>query len=107
MSTLPRDAGPEVLPELDMIRLGPLVAYQTGIVGYGHELLVWHWCDHHLWTGRSGFDADPDSYRMWTPAAVGAHDLISLDPLHLEPSVYWPDCCGLHGFIRGGVWTDA
>lgn len=104
------NADPAVLPEPDMIRVGPLVAYQTGVEGYERShggLLVWHWCDHHLWAGRPGYDRDPDGYRMWTPGAVGAHTLVSLDPLHLEPSVYWPDCCGLHGWIRGGVWSDA
>lgn len=34
----------------------------------------------------------------------------SLDPLHIEPSVFMnPDRggCGLHGFIRGGRWINA
>lgn len=69
-------------------------------------LWVWHWCDHHLWVGREGYDANPGEYVRWMPTGVGAHDLISVDPLHIEASVYWPDCCGMHGFIRGGQWAS-
>lgn len=97
---------PDVLPE-GTTRLGPLVAWGWTGVGSDRVLYVWHWCDHHLWAGRDHYDTHRDEYRMWTPAGVAAHALISTDPLHLEPSVYWPDCCGLHGFIRNGVWTDA
>jgi hypothetical protein len=32
------------------------------------------------------------------------HQLVSLDPLHLEPSLILP--CGVHGWIRGGAWVD-
>lgn len=34
--------------------------------------------------------------------------LISLDPLHIEPSLLHrrPDGCGHHGFIRDGRWED-
>lgn len=45
--------------------------------------------------------------RIYTlPVGVGRHDLIADEPLHLEPSLLWP-CCGKHGFVRGGVWTEA
>ena len=100
--------GPEILPE-GATRLGPLVAYEFDpSTRFSHGgLIIWHWCDHHLWAGRPDFDAHPEEYRRWVPAGVGAHQLVSADPLHLEPSVYWPDCCGLHGWIRAGAWTDA
>ena len=99
---------PDVLPE-GSTRLGPMVAYEFAPeTGWAHGgLIVWHWCDHHLWAGRSDFDARPEHYRRWVPAGVGAHTLVSAVPLHLEPSVYWPDCCGAHGFIRSGAWLDA
>jgi hypothetical protein len=32
--------------------------------------------------------------------------LVSLDPLHLEPSLLCR-VCGSHGFIRGGKWVPA
>lgn len=70
-------------------------------------LRVWHWCDHHLWAGRSGYDAEPELYVRWVPASADRHDFISAEPLHLEPSVYWPECCGTHGFIRDGQWIPA
>ncbi len=43
----------------------------------------------------------------WFWAGTGRHQLISLDPLHLEPSIGWTDCCGRHGFIRNGKWEPA
>ena len=42
---------------------------------------------------------------MWQSAS--RHQLISLDPLHLEPSIGWMECCGRHGFIRNGEWEPA
>lgn len=50
-------------------------------------------CGHiALWDGSQG----PN--RTWT--------LISLDPLHLEPSLLCR-ICGDHGFIRDGKWVPA
>lgn len=95
---------PEVLPD-GAIRVGPLVAWQMMDFGRGPQVYVWHWCDHHLWAGRKGYDAHPEDFVFWVPTGTAAHTLVSIDPLHLEPSVYWPDCCGLHGFIREGRWT--
>lgn len=42
---------------------------------------------------------------IWRPC--GRHTVVSLDPLHLEPSIGWTDCCGRHGFIRGGKWEPS
>lgn len=101
--------GPDVIPP-DWTRVGPLVAYEFksgSHLGHG-GLIVWHWCDHRLWAGREHFDAHPEEYPSgWVAAGAGLHQLVSADPLHLEPSAYWPDCCGLHGFIRSGAWVDA
>lgn len=102
-------AGPDELPKF-ATRLGPLVAYSWTSDGRTiNDLWIWHWCEHPLWEGRgkTEFEAHRDDYRFWSPAGVGAHDLITVDPLHIEASVYWPDCCGLHGWIRDGRWTDA
>lgn len=33
-------------------------------------------------------------------------DWPTLEPLHLEPSLLWK-CCGLHGFVRNGMWITA
>jgi hypothetical protein len=63
--------------------------------------IFWHWCaalanvpEEHMVTGR------------WVAAGTGAHTLVSREPLHLEPSLLWK-CCGLHGFVRDGVWIPA
>lgn len=72
------------------------------------QLLVWHNCDRSVWLADP---SKPDNvvreYEGWTPAGVGLHDLISAEPLHIEASVYWPTCCGMHGFIRDGRWVSA
>ena len=51
----------------------------------------WHWCTTHA---------------RWDGAGTGGHELISREPLHLEPSLHWL-CCGLHGWARGGIWSSA
>lgn len=42
----------------------------------------------------------------WTPTGVGAHTLVSIEPLTITASVYWPECCGQHGFITDGSWIQ-
>lgn len=34
------------------------------------------------------------------------HQLVSEDPLHVEPSILCPEC-GDHGYIRDGQWVPA
>lgn len=62
----------------------------------------WHWC--------RALEDVPDERKVhkgcWAPAGTSAHTLVSRDPLHLEPSLLW-QCCGLHGFVRGGAWIPA
>ena len=94
----------------EVTMLADNVAY-SWTCGKNHDhviecLWVWHDCNQGL--------ADPnrkriraDDYVGWSPTGVGKHDLISSDPLHIEASVYWPACCGLHGWIRDGRWIDA
>lgn len=98
----------DTLPIDGAVRLGPdsFCTWTWGLrEGESECLLVWHWCTHAKWIERGG---DPTLCRpRWAAGGVGAHQLISRDPLHLEPSVYWPDCCGTHGFIRGGAWMSA
>lgn len=62
------------------------------------RLVIWHWCP--------AFALDDEPGGRWAPARADKHDLMALDPLHLEPSILW-DCCGKHGWIRQGAWTDA
>ena len=63
------------------------------------SILVWHWCPR--WPQIS---EAPDG--KWIAANVAAHDLVSIDPLHLDPSLLW-ECCGKHGWVRAGAWSDA
>ena len=71
--------------------------WSSPAVGYVHQLWVWHWCTRELYNGVPG----------WAPGGVGRHTLVSREPLHLEPSVFWRECCGKHGWIRDGQWADA
>ena len=41
--------------------------------------------------------------REWTPRTLW--ELVSLDPLHVEPSIRCG--CGEHGWIRNGKWVQA
>lgn len=66
-------------------------------------IYVWHDCDQTL-----GPDSVAPGERFgWRPAGVRAHTLVQIEPLTITASVYWPDCCGLHGFITDGRWIDA
>lgn len=104
--TDPAEADPWVdpsRPPVDAIDCGGGVWVSWGTsMNRGDEPLVWHWCTRDKWRGR-----DIPALPRWAPCGVGAHTLVSRDPFHVEPSVYWPDCCGMHGFIRGGRWEAA
>lgn len=63
------------------------------------DLLVWHDCDQSIGTSEGYADR-----AGWVPWGCGLHTLIEVDPLHIEASVFYPECCGLHGWIRDGRW---
>lgn len=72
--------------------LGPRVAI-TRATGATHGLLLWHDCPvEGGWCA-----ADPSLHTM-----TG-----TFDNLTLRASVYFPECCGLHGWVTDGKWTDA
>jgi len=118
MSTFNRE---DPAPPPGMVIAGSRVAYQwvdgepaerhRGTAPVGRSLLVWHWCDRSVWRAKAIAEGrvPVEEYLTpeWCPSGAGAHDLLAAEPLHLEPSVYWPTCCGLHGWIRDGRWTDA
>lgn len=64
------------------------------------SVLTWHWC-----TGVAPGDGPVVEAGRWAASNVGKHTLLVADPLHIEPSVLW-DCCGKHGYLRGGRWTE-
>lgn len=67
------------------------------------HLWVWHVCDGSLLPNRDRLI--PGYYPRWVPTGVRAHTLVQDDPLTLTASLFWPLCCGLHGFITNGLWT--
>lgn len=94
--------------ESEVFDLGEKTGY-SWTCGQKHDhvitcLWVWHYCDLNL---RPPPDHWTTTYIGWNPTGVGLHDLIAQDPLHIEASVYWPACCGMHGWIRDGKWVDA
>lgn len=96
------------------VSVGPFVAYEWVTADHwfhpphdgdcerniGH-LLVWHDCAVVL-----GPDSVAPGVRHgWVPTGVRAHTLVQVEPLTVTASVYWPACCGLHGFITDGRWV--
>lgn len=100
----------------DSVEVGPLVRYEwtLGDHWYHREhdgpcsqdsahLLVWHDCGLIL---GAGADAPGERYG-WRAAGVGLHTVTQVEPLTLVASLYWPECCGLHGWITDGRWVGA
>lgn len=50
--------------------------------------------------GRGG--RNPGHDYEWQGTSL--HTLVSEDPLTLDPSIGWQECCGRHGFIKNGKW---
>lgn len=66
-------------------------------------LWIWHWCTQIL-----GPDAEaPGEEFGWRPSGVRLHDLVSIDPLELSPSLLFTGCCEMHGWVQRGVWVSA
>lgn len=96
------------------VALGPLVTYEWVTPAHWfhrdhggpcerdiRHLLVWHDCALIL-----GPDSvAPGARYGWAPAGVGEHTLVQAEPLTITASVYWPRCCGLHGWITDGAWV--
>ncbi|MER7930468.1 hypothetical protein ABTY96_46420 [Streptomyces sp. NPDC096057] len=98
-----RGIPPATWPGLEMVGLTQLTDdVYFGWLAKEAPPTFWHWC--------KSLEGVPDDLKVhdgcWVPASAGAHTLVSREPLHLEPSLLWP-CCGLHGFVRGGVWIPA
>lgn len=96
--------------EAEVFMLGEKVAYSftCGDPGHTHKLeclWIWHDCTMALDPVRAEAAKHADDVAGWQPAGIAKHDLISIEPLHIEPSLFWPSCCGMHGFIRDGHWV--
>jgi hypothetical protein len=87
-------------------QIDPLIAYHwTCDEDHVHTidcLYVWHYCRDVLGPNTVA----PGEEFGWRPAGVGAHTLVQQEPLTITASVYWPECCGLHGFITEGKWVS-
>ncbi len=44
--------------------------------------------------------------RLTRPNEPGGHQILSTDPLHIEPSILCTSC-GIHGWVRDGRWVPA
>lgn len=68
----------------------------TRATGAPHGILVWHLCP-----GEDG----------WVATQIPLHTVPSgtedLTQLTVRDSLFWPDCCGLHGWLTDGVWSGA
>jgi hypothetical protein len=73
-----------------------LVGKDVEVGGTAENVLIWHW--HRPTNG--------DAHR-WSAARCSLHQVLSVDPLHLEPSLACENGCSSHGWIRDGHWTDA
>lgn len=74
---------------------------------------LWHWCTKANWIAKRRAEGKPDPEPetriddpQWAAAGSGGHGMPSRDPLTLTPSVYWPDCCGMHGFVTDGIYKS-
>lgn len=87
-----RNTPPSEWPHLEEAGLTRLTAdIYYGWLDGAPDPTFFHWC--------------PTTQR-WLAAGTPRHDLRSREPLHLEPSLLW-ECCGTHGFVRGGAWIPA
>lgn len=64
-------------------------------------LWVWHYCHQVLGPETIA----PGERFGWRPAGIQAHNLVSVEPITVSPSIYWPECSGLHGFLIDGRWN--
>lgn len=87
------------LEATDLTRLTDEIYY--GWIDHTADPTFWHWC-----AALADVPEELTVSGRWVAAGTPAHTLVSRKPLHLEPSLLWR-CCGLHGFVRGGVWIPA
>lgn len=61
----------------------------------GSEVLIYHW------------HTPSEGAHRWAASYCGLHDVVSVEPLHLERSLACENGCPSHGWIRDGRWTNA
>lgn len=94
MSTNTIRDNPPADPKSDLTRVSESV-----VIEWGDCLYVWHWCAH---VGQGAVDS------RWVRSGTKLHDVTyGPEGVTFNPSVYWNECCGLHGWIRNDAWIPA
>lgn len=98
----PREETPDQWSPIDVKHVPGSDDIYVGIVGDGIEVgkkadNVWIY-HYHMPT---------EGAHRWSLSACGLHDVQSVEPLTLFPSLACEDGCPSHGFITNGVWTNA
>jgi hypothetical protein len=98
-----RNTPPSDWPGLEMVGMTKLTDdIYFGWLTAETNPTFWHWCK-----SLEGVPAEKKvAVGCWVAVGTSAHTLVSREPLHLEPSLLW-ECCGIHGFVRGGQWVPA
>lgn len=95
----PRSEPPTDWSPLSLVHVGADIYVHVGADvqagAKGGNVLVYHW------------HAPPSLEPRWQCSRCALHDVISVDPLHLEPSLACEDGCPSHGWIRDGRWVSA
>ena len=102
MAVEDRSTPPADWPGLEMVGMTRLTDdIYFGWLAHETNPMFWHRC-----AALAGVPEDRTVHGPWVAAGTSAHTLVCREPLHLEPSLLW-QCCGLHGFVRNGVWIPA
>lgn len=70
------------------------VGPNTEVGEKARDVMIWHW---HTPT---------EGAHRWSASMCSLHDVISVDPLELSPSLACENGCPSHGYIRNGSWSD-
>jgi hypothetical protein len=81
---------PSAWPNVDA---RPIAGTDEVLWGYAPEygMVLWHWCA---------------KYEFWYLSTAGLHTAVISNEglLSLVPSVWWSECCGLHGWFTRSEW---
>lgn len=78
--------------------------WQVGADANGFALAVRHTTDG--WRFSHVCDLPRSGVRLRIAPLLTNHQIATVSPLHIEPSILCADC-GIHGFVRLGKWVSA
>lgn len=68
-------------------------------VEWSDRIYVWHWCTT---VGQGAVDS------RWVQMGTSRHEVqYSTAGVSFSPSLYFNECCGLHGWIKHDAWVPA